>query len=209
MARRRTFSNRGRRPPAGSYVAVANSNKLSYDDTELDREISSTPGIVQIAAILRNQSNTGRTGSSIRYKFIDLAGHIANNGSAVFNNCLVMLVYDKNPQVGTPVITDILSRSDPEGLLRVDFANRFDIVWRKDVLLQGSINSGDASGAHHRINTRINLNNRMATYLEDNSSGLVGGMTRGALWLVTVGNSSTGATAATISSSVRVVFSDV
>lgn len=107
----------------------------TYTPTQAD------PLIVPLTEIPGN-SSMGRTGNSIRLKSAQLQMRIERNPTTATpdaNTVVVSLVLDRDPNLGTPAVTDIWTAGNPQSFRNIEVAhtNRFKIMVQRRFVIDG------------------------------------------------------------------------
>jgi len=148
-----------------------------------------------------------RVGKKILLKGLQIRGLLYNNASAYANDVALIVVYDKRPTGSPPAITDILNSISASSMNKDDNASRFRIIRRLDGCLVGNNTTMTAASAIS-FDEYVDLK-KAPTIYKSAGTGAVGDISEGALWLIGVGESAAGATAATASLRTRVRFYDL
>lgn len=150
----------------------------------------STTGTIRLIATIANGSSVNqRFGKKIAYKGVQIRGFIDSGSTTQNCYCATMLVYDRKPTNALPAITDILVAVNSGSFLNDVNSDRFQIVRRLNHMLIGV--DGNNSASAFFIDEYVKLNKRPAEF-GSAGTGAIGDITKGALYLVTVGDVATG-----------------
>lgn len=164
---------------------------------------NSTPGVFLLNGIAQGESVTEREGSRLTMKSLHLVG---NFYSTIADTSLVgfALVYDKSPRGALPLFTDIFENSvNPVAAFqRLESRDRFQILFRKEVVLSGTYTAADERSSIP-FDMKMALN-RTSAFEVGNTTGTIADFTYGALYLVTFGDSAVAGRF--MSTAARIVF---
>lgn len=155
-----------------------------------------------------------RVGKKITLKSLQFRGRALNNSDAVINDVAVVIVYDKRPTGSLPSLTDIFNQANTYSLNKDDNSGRFRILKRWDASLAGNT-SPDASGDYASLTETTGVTcdfflpiQMLPTTYKSAGTGGIGDIEEGALYLVTLGSTSPGSSAAQLMGTTRVRFID-
>jgi len=90
------------------------------------------------STIPQGTSATTRVGKKCFLQRMQIRGQGQMVGGADYSNRVaLLLVYDRRPRSTLPAITDILDAANADSLRNEDNRERFQVLWRKDLDLQG------------------------------------------------------------------------
>lgn len=172
-----------------------------------------TNGILPVNCVREGAADYQRVGRKINMTSLFLTGRITIITGALMNTedyVRLSVVYDAQPNGAQPAFADLFTSRDNSGAIVA--ANSFS-QWNNDnrqrftVLMDERLNLPPASvqagagtattpygGNSWEIKRYIRLKNLLATY--NNTTGAIGDITSGALWIVAVGTAPAGAVAA-------------
>lgn len=163
---------------------------------------TSTGVITLLNGVAQGVSATTRTGRNICLK--KLYGKIVVNKSAGQNGesaLRAMIVYDRQSNAALPTALDILSTDNISGQVELGNSSRFDVAfdrWYK----YGSVNDTTCV-----MDMLINLNNREERF-NAGTTGVIGSIVTGAMYLVTYSNGTITSTAPAGTGTIRIMFTD-
>lgn len=166
-----------------------------------------TGSIVLVPTIAQGTSVNTRIGKKAMLKSIQCRGFFANGTTATYNDCAMLLVYDKRPTGQLPAITDILVSASAVSFNNDVNSGRFKILKRVDFEMLGapSITTGtDVSAISADFYLKVNL----PIVFKALGTGVIADIEEGALYLVTVGINVPGNTAAVAYLSFRTRFNE-
>jgi len=140
------------------------------------------------------------------YASIQIRGRAVAGASGVYNDVALIIVYDKRPTGALPVMTDILAVSNSNSMNNDDNSGRFQIVRRIDHLLLGN-GTACVSGREGQSMDDFIKFRRPATF-KALGTGTIGDIEEGALYIVSIGSTAAGATAALFTLSFRLRFTE-
>lgn len=195
----RGLNRRGVSSPDTGYVDVANT-AYNFD---------LTGSIVLLNTIAQGASVNQRVGKKCVLKSIAMRGAAVNNAAALYNDCALLIVYDRRPTGSLPAITDILVSAASVSFNNDTNSGRFSILKRADFMLVGapSITTGTEMSACS-ADFFLSLKG-LPVVAKAAGTGAIGDIEEGALYLITVGNAAAGTSAATLNAGFRVRFMDV
>lgn len=191
--------------------------ETGYVDTATaSYELSTTGSVTLLNTVAQGASVNQRVGKKIVMKGLQCRGILVNRSTALLNDVAYMIVYDKRPTGALPLITDILNAIDPKAMNNDANAGRFRILKRHDDVLIGNssqtvppVSDGNLTEATQKnADFYLDLKGLGVTY-KAAGTGAIGDIEEGALYLITVGSSATGTTAANLSCGFRLRFVDV
>lgn len=149
---------------------------------------STTPVGVHLNAIPQGDGSFARDGARCSMKTLHLIGnfHSATTGASIVG---MTLVYDKAPRGSVPAFDDIFTNVPANPVFsfaRTDTRDRFQILFRKEVVLAGSyLNANEYSSVPFDIMVNIS---RPAAWTQANVDGSIAGATTGAVYLYVYGD---------------------
>jgi len=180
------------RVPRGAIAPYAGRRELGYLDTDMytsPLEFSSTGSVTCLNLLAEGDDNTNRKGRMINARSVELRGWIAPEtaASAAFAClCRMMLVWDNATNSGAlPAITDILQVARPESLPRVDFSDRFTVLWDQS-FAASAYDPATGLGAPTVIDVHKYLALNCSTRYSG-TSATIGSIANGALYFVIIG----------------------
>lgn len=183
-----------------------------YIDIAADTYALDTTGsITHLDEVPRGYTVNTRNGAVFRSTGVVLRGHAVNGSTAVYNDCSVLIVWDKHPNQALASITDILDSVSSHSLNNRSKACRFVTIKRWDFTLVGK---GDGTSGGDKFVTAFHYNldlpkHCVACCTTSDATGEIGNRTSGALLMVTVGNNAAGNAAAELAVTMRVNFVDI
>ena len=190
---------------------LAASKETGYVDLTLASYALDTTGSVTLLnAVAQGAAVTQRVGKKIVMKGLQCRGYMQNNSAAIANDVAYMIVYDKRPTGALPAITDILVSVDASSLNNDNNNGRFQILKRCDEVLLGNTNAAAnyLDSMYKSNDFWLDLKSRPVVY-KAAGTGAIGDIEEGALYLVTVGNTAAGTSAAAMAAAFRLRFLDV
>lgn len=196
------------RPSQGLVRRSALTKNSGYVDVaSATYALDSTGSVTLLNAVAQGAAVTQRIGKKILMTSIQMRGKITNNSAAITNDIAYMIVYDKRPRGSLPAITDILNSVSPNAFNNDNNAGRFKILKRVNEVLAGTpattLGDGTIRGADWYLKMNLPVTYQAA------GTGAIGDIEEGALYLVTVGSSAAGTTAAQLTCGTRVRFTDI
>jgi hypothetical protein len=193
------------------YRDVIGRGEHHFTDTALSSQVFDSTGLVTLLNdIAEGTSTQERTGRKIAMTGVTLRSYAVNGSTATSNKCCVLLVEDLRPGSSLPAVSDILESANSDALNNEAGFGRFKIHMRKTFILRGKNSAAalDAGAVPIRNFDKFKpLKNRETHY--SGSTGSIGQIIKGALYLVTVGNNGAGTGAASLEGSVRIAFKDI
>lgn len=196
-------------------AAYGPKKETGYVDVALATYVLDTTGSVTLLnTVAQGAAVTQRIGKKIIMKGLLCRGNIGNNSAATVNDVAYMIVYDKRPTGALPSVTDILVTANANSMNNDANAGRFRIVKRvDDILLGNSSLTGAVANAlvdstYKTMDWYLDLKSMPVTY-KAAGTGAIGDIEEGALYLVTVGNTAAGTSAAVMGAAFRLRFLDI
>lgn len=182
--------------------------ETGYVDTTFAAYLFNTTGsIALIPTIAQGASVNQRVGKKVVLKSLQCRGSVANDTTAVFNDCALLIVYDKRPTGALPAITDILVTATSQSMNNDNNSGRFKILKRLDFSLIGNATT-PTEKSFMSADFFLSLNN-LPMVFKSATSGTIADIEEGALYLVTVGDTAAGAADAIASLGFRTRFVDI
>lgn len=122
---------------------------------------------------------------------VQVAGYVTAEDTTTFpNKVKVLVIYDEQPNAGTPVITDFFTASSSVAFMNLNNRDRFKVIAEWEEYIGGINNTATQSyamgacGANVKIFRKCNL-----PVIRNGAStgGAAANLATGALWLVTIG----------------------
>lgn len=189
--------------------------ETGYLDTASAQYAMDTTGSVTLLnAVPQGTAVTQRVGKKIAMKSIQVRGYSTNSATASVNDVAWLLVYDKRPTGSLPAVTDILVAVSSLSMNNDNNSGRFEVIKRVDRMLIGNASfTGAVANALTECTSAsedafVYLRNRETVY-KAATTGAIGDIEQGALYLVTVGNTAAGTAAAALAAGFRLRFLDI
>jgi len=197
-------------PMALNRRGVASKETGFVDLASANYNLNTTGSIVLIPTIAQGASVNQRVGKKIKLKSLACRGMVYNDTAALYNDCCILIVYDRRPTGSLPAITDILVAANSSAFNNDANSGRFQIMKREDFMLIGNENVGAFTDSQaESADFYLSLRNLPCTF-KAAGTGAIGDIEEGALYLVTVGSTSgAGNTGASAFLSFRTRFIDV
>jgi len=173
-----------------------------FVDGFIDKQMEATVGTVNLIAVVpMNSSINGRIGAKIRWKSLQVRGRV-NPGSTQTVPQLgsLVLVYDRYPQGAIPAVTAMFETDDSGALLNDENRKRFAILkrWNFVVGAEAGATGPQVAQSVYFVDDYVKLKGLECEYGGTKGDGegpqpgdgLIGDIRKGALYLVTLGNSS-------------------
>lgn len=192
----KTDANRLAKKNAG-YVDLANAGYAC--DT--------TGTLTLLATIAQGASQQQRIGKKAMYKSLQARGQITQGSTATTNDIAVCIIYDKEPTGILPAIADIFNSVNAFSFLNDTNSDRFRVLRRWSHVLSGNIATPATGKEIIDIDEYLDLKS-LPVQFKAAATGAIGDIAYGALYLVTMGSSPAGTTAATASLGFRIRFFD-
>jgi len=177
-----------------------------YVDLNGTYAFDSTGTIALAATIAQGPATTQRIGKKIMLRTLQMRGYVYNDSAALYNDCALILVYDTRPTGVLPAITDILGSVSAIALNADNGTSRFQILRRFDWELIGN-SAAPSTGQEVKSMDFFTKINR-PTVFKSATTGAIGDIQEGALYLVSVGINPAGTTAAIGKFNLRVRFTE-
>lgn len=203
--RQRTTVARPRVQPriaSSSVFQVSNRPTTEYkffDFTLATAEFSTTGTISLINGITQGNDFNNIDGRKAILKSVAVHGQIAVGATPTASGTRWLLVYDKAPLGALPAITDILTAISMAGHVNISNSQRFIILADQYDYVEAAGRSAVPGNFFRKIGLPVSMKS---------NDGAIGNFVTGAIYLVTVGNLATGATAPTFNYRSRVRFID-
>lgn len=195
-------------PVVGTQAGLVRSGASGYFDTASAAYAFDTTGsITLLNPVPQGASQVTRVGKKISLKSLQCRGFVSNNSAAVYNDCALIIVYDKRPRGVLPNITDILNAASSNSMNNDNNAGRFSIIRRYDFALIGNATNITES-SYKSADFYLKLRNA-PTVFASAGTGLIGDIEQGALYLVTIGSATAGTGAASSNLTFRLRYFDV
>lgn len=172
--------------------------------------MDTTGSVTLLNVVAQGAGVTQRVGKKIVLKGLQARGRMANGSTATTNDVAFMIVYDKRPTGALPAVTDILTAADSTAMNNDANAGRFKILKRWDDVLLGNTTAAAnyLDSMYKSADFFLPLKGLPTTY-KAAGTGAIGDIEEGALYLVTVGSSAAGTSAAALGLQFRLRFIDI
>lgn len=199
----RGLNRRGQTNKETGYVDVA-ATTYNFD---------TTGSIVLLNTVSQGAGTTQRVGKKIMLKSLQCRGYCYNSTTAVYNDCAILIVYDKRPTGALPAITDILNTANAVAFNNDVNSGRFKILKRADFMLIGPQTGAIATQQLTSVSSMsadffLDLKG-LPEVFKAAGTGAIGDIEEGAMYLVTVGITAAGTAAAHGVLGFRLRFVDV
>jgi len=187
------------------------SGETGYVDLALAPYAMDTTGSVTLLnTVAQGASVSQRVGKKIQMRGLQCRGYMQNNSAGIANDVAFLIVYDKRPTGSLPAVTDILVAANAAAFNNDNNAGRFTVLKRCDELLLGNSNAAAnyLDSMYKGNDFFLDLKNRQTVY-KAAGTGAIGDIEEGALYLVTVGNTTAGTSAAVLAAAFRMRFKDI
>jgi len=198
-------------PVAGGFQTKAQGWK---DSGALTLDFSTTGSVALVATIPVGGGVSERIGRKISWSSMQVRGYAIAGSTASYNLCSLVFFYDsKEPQADAlPAITDLFESASSLALNKGTNMARFRTLYRLDFMLEGQVagaaeETGQASRA---LDAWIDCKNKPAEYQNASTgTGAISDFAYGALYVVAIGNQTTGTAGASGVINIRTRFTDV
>lgn len=164
-----------------------------------------TAPVELLNGILGGDDINNRIARRVQMHSVAIRGEFYSGGATLRTNCVIMVVYDRQtPLAAVPLKQDILLPTGPDGHEAVNNRDRFQIIYRKQVVVIGNVASGFYTDSQMRRTDEKIVLNRLAVWPDLATAQ----PSFGALWLFIMSDTPAGAAAALWHGTVRVTFSD-
>lgn len=170
--------------------------------------LDTTGAIALIATIAQGTSVNQRVGKRVVLKSLQIRGAAQQGSTAIYNDCAVMIVYDRRPTGSLPAITAILNTANSNSFNNDANSGRFKIVRRWDFCLSGN-GATPATGNEIKDMSQFVPLNDLPLVFKAATTGDIADIDEGALYVVTVGATAAGTAAAVANLGFRTRFIDV
>ena len=159
-------------------------------------ECDSSGTITHISVVPQGDSVNQRDGRKFMVTNVNIRGWVEQNSAAVWNNPVILLVWDKQPNKALAAVTDILDSVHPTAQNKRENASRFMILRRWDIVLTGKNDGTSVSGFARNFDKFVRLpRGLIAECTPSDATGEIGNRVTGALLFVTLGGRAAGTTA--------------
>lgn len=170
--------------------------------------LDTTGSITLIATVPQGVTVNTRVGKKIKWKGLQIRGFAQANPASTINDVAVIIVYDREPTLALPAITAILDSVSSRSMNNDSNSDRFQIVRRIDKVLIGNATTPATGFEAIDFDEYVDLKKRDAQF-GALTTGAINDISKGALYLVTVGNVVAGTAAAALTIGIRTRFIDV
>lgn len=188
-----------------AFQVRGNTPEYKYIDTPVANFIANSTGSVTLMnSVSVGTDFSDRIGRKIVMRSIQIKGAFASLstlGAAAC--CAAFLVYDNNPDVGTPAVNDVLQSTNPHAMLNNANTTRFMLL-KRWVMTQFASSATVTTAVTGDVNVDYYQKCALPVVF-DNTAGAIANFEKGALWLVCVGDSAGGYN---FTASCRVRFTD-
>lgn len=187
--------------------AVANKETGYVDTASAAYALDTTGAIALISTIAQGTSVNQRVGKKVLLKSLQIRGAAQQGSTATLNDCAVLIVYDKRPTGSLPAVTAILDTANSNSFNNDSNSGRFKIVRRWDFCLSGN-SATPATGNEIKDMSQYIPLNGLPLVFKAATTGVIGDIEEGALYVVTVGATGAGTAAASAQLGFRLRFVD-
>lgn len=188
-------------------VQRSSATEKGYVDYQNNSVLNTTGEIQLIATIAQGAGVTQRIGKKAMLRSVQIRGYAFGNATAIYNDCAVLIVYDRRPTGALPAVTDILVSANATSMNNDTFSGRFQIIRRMDFSLVGNSTTVSTGQEMKSLDDFITINRKIV--FKAAGTGAIGDIEEGALYMVSVGINAAGGTAATASLNFRTRFTEL
>lgn len=194
---------------APMYKPVRGAGESNYVDiASANYEMSTTGTITLLNTVAQGVSVSQRVGKKWRMSTLQFRGKWTSGASSTIPDGALLVVYDKRPTGALPAITDVLVSADSKAFNNDVNADRFVIVKRWDKTFAGNTSTPATGKEVYGFDHTVNLRNRLVVN-KAAGTGAIGDIEQGALYMITVGDTASGAADAQFTGGVRLRFKDI
>jgi len=169
--------------------------------------LDTTGTITLLNTVPQGAGTSQRVGKKIMLKSLEFHGKAQGNGSANYNYCSILIIYDKRPTGTLPGITDVLNSASPLSFNNDANSDRFETLKRHDFELIGNATDYTAISAR-RLDFYLPLRGRPEVF-KAAGTGAIGDISEGAIYQITIGSVAAGTGAANLDGGFRLRYVDV
>lgn len=144
-----------------------------------------------------NINSQSRIGKRINGKAIQIRGQIRSSTATLYEKCAVLLIWVRSPNLAAtlPAVTDILTSQTSNALTNLSNAPKYKILRRWELTCIGNTTTPSTGQELHCFDEYVPLKSLKYETLYDQtgSTGAINEIEKGALILLTVGNSANAA----------------
>lgn len=191
-------------------IAIKGQEKNFVDTGQLTLACDTTGSVTLVNTIAQGVTVNQRIGKKALLKSCQVRGFFQPNSAAVYNNAVVLLVYDAMSNgAAIPAVTDIMTTANSNDFLNNNNTQRFWILKRWSTVIAGTTS---ATGPPNELpSADIDEFVKLEREIEWNTSAATGvqaTIQKGALYLVSLGSAAAGTTAASFICFVRTRFTE-
>nr|QXP07719.1 MAG: putative capsid protein [Arizlama virus] len=190
---------------------VGSAGDAKFVDVAAGNYVLDTTGtITHVSIVPTGTTVNSRDGKAFRATSLNVRGYMTNGATAATNHCVILYVWDRQPNKALAAITDVLDAASPIAQNKRENASRFVVIRRFDHILTGKSDGTTVSDYAANFDHYIKLpRDCVASCTAADTTGEIGNRITGALLQITIGNTAAGTAAATLSNSMRLNFVDV
>lgn len=185
----------------------ASPQEKGFVDYQDNTTFNTTGDIQLIATIAQGASVNQRIGKKAMLRSVQIRGYAYAGATAIYNDCAMLIVYDRRPTGALPAVTDILVAADATALNNDSNSGRFQILRRRDFSLIGNSTTPTTGQEMISMDDFITVNRKII--FKAAGTGAIGDLEEGALYHVCVGINAAGGTAASGSFNFRTRFTEM
>ena len=200
-----------RRGPAVSrgFGTAAAADAKYVDVANTAYAIDTSGSIAHLSIVTRGTDINSREGKSFRLTSVQVRGNISADSATALSEYMVMLVWDKQPNLVLPAITAVLVTANSGSFTNRDNASRFVILKKWSGVIAGNSAGVGAGPAIKRIDQYIRFPPGMVCVCTAaDTTGAIGNRTTGALYIVSCGNVVQGTADCTANLGFRIGFTE-
>jgi len=168
--------------------------ETGYVDIAIGADFSTTGTVTLLNEIEQGYEVVQRVGKKVKLISLQMRGHIYNLATSTYNKCVWLVIYDRKPTGSLPLISDVLTPANANGMNNDVNTDRFTVLHRScselvgaPAALNGPPNSALA------VEEFIDLKKRK-TVFDLGTDGGINDIVYGALYFVTIGTRSNAGT---------------
>jgi len=173
-----------------------------FTDTTLTMEFSTTGTIQLINGVAQGAGESQRVGTKLRNVSMLLRGAYTVGATPTASSGRLLMVYDAQTNKQAPGITDVLTAINTGSAMNLSNRDRFKILLDKTFYVEAAGRSTIPFSYYKKLNLPTTYGNGL-------TGATVAAINTGAIWLISVGDLATGATAPVVKvANARFRFSD-
>lgn len=184
-----------------------------YSDTQVNIDLSTTPGYVLLNGLVPGTAATQRIGQNVSIKSIEVKLRMqVTPATGVDQFVRVLIAVDRQPNGAAPVIGDLLTATSVTAPRNLNNRKRFKILMDKPYAMGGILNgagSGSQTSNLRMVKKYMKFKRPIVVEYNTGNAGTVADITSNSIYMFTLGTEAAGNTDTNMLGYIRIRYTDM